>query len=366
MSATGSTYRITFLLPHVGVAGGVRAVLEIADRLVGMGHTVRILYPEIVMSSRRNRLLRHFPGARPFLLRNPEGLSWHRTEAEVQRVSDLEADHVPDADALIATSWHTAERAASFPPSKGERFYFIQHYEVWDGPRSRVDRTWRQGFHRIASSEWLARLGRERFGIEEMDVVPYGVDMETFRPDPEGETRRGGERLRVGLLYHPEPWKGVGDGLEAIRRVGSRGIEVRPVLFGTCPRGADVPEGAEYHHDPPQQQLRVIYSSMDLYLCPSHEETGPLMVPEAMACGTPVVSTDVGNVSLWTEGGKRALLVPPRDVDALSAALERALCDSGLREELAREGREYIQHFTWDRTAGLFERALRRRLEPPA
>jgi glycosyltransferase involved in cell wall biosynthesis len=218
----------------------------------------------------------------------------------------------------------------------------------------RVDATWRAPFTRIASSEWLRVLARERFGIDDMHVVPYGVDLEAFHPEP--TARDAG--LRVGLLHHVEEWKGVVDAVAAIERVRRDGRDVQVVAFGAFPARGPLPADAELHVLPGQDELRRLYSSLDVFLCASWSETGPMTVPEAMACGACVVSTDVGNVSLWTAGGEGAFVVPPRDADALASALARALDEPEERQRRAERGRELIQAFTWERAASEFLQIL--------
>jgi len=354
--------RINILLPFGAVTGGIRAVVEIADRLHDQGHAVLLLYPEMSVCSRRNRLLRRLPGGRPFMRRNEGDLSWARPRAGTLCVPDLTASHVPEGDVVLATAWQTAEFAARYPASRGTRVYFVQHYEVWSGPPRLVDRTWKAGFRIAVTAPWLAKLARERFGIDEVDHVSYGVDPDLFRPDPEGAAlRRGG--FRVGMLCHPEAWKGTADGLEAVRELRARGVDARPVLFGTSPPLRGWPETGverELHLDPPQERLRVIYSSLDAFLCPSHTETGPLTVLEAMACGVPVVSTEVGNVALWTGEGRHALLARVGQPGSQARLLERLFREPGLARGLAEKGRERAVRFTWDETARAMEGVLRR------
>lgn len=354
--------RVTFLLPFAGIAGGIRAVVQIADHLHAAGHDVQILWPETSICSRRNRVLRRLPGTGRFLRRNQGDLSWAAPASPRRPVPDLDARHVRDGDALVATAWQTAEAAMSYPPSKGARIYFVQHYETWSGPRRAVDRTWRAGFRMAVTAPWLADLARERFGIREPDLVPYGVDPDLFHPDPAGDRLRGGG-FRVGLLAHPEAWKGTAEGLEAVRQLRDRCIDARPVLFGTTPPSPGWPEtgtAVEFHLDPPQARLRAIYSSLDAYLCPSHAETGPLTVLEAMACGVCVVSTPVGSVPLWTRQGETGLLVPPASPSSAARALERLAREPGLRGVLADKGRERARTFTWAETGRVFEAVLRK------
>jgi glycosyltransferase involved in cell wall biosynthesis len=350
--------RITFVVSYLEVTGGHRAVLEIATRLVARGHDVTLLYPARSILSRRNTALRYFGRGVPerLFIHNSEELDWYEFPGRIVRAVDLSPSAAPPADAVVATAWQTAERVARFPARAGKRFYFIQHYETWSGAAARVDATWRADFVRIASSDWLRRLAEERFALHDVHVIPQGVDLDCFYPEPSGDCRPG-DPLRVGFMYHVEAWKGVADAVAALDAV-SRDRAVQPVAFGVFAPGTDLPDGIEYHRAPSRDELRHIYTSLDVFLCASWTETGPITVPEAMACGTCVVTTDVGNVSLWSHGGAGAVIVPPRDREALVGALAAVLDDPVARRQMAERGREGVQEFTWDRAAQTFERIL--------
>jgi glycosyltransferase involved in cell wall biosynthesis len=356
--------RIGFVLSFLELTGGHVAVVELGNRLADQGHEVVLIYPARSITSRRNDLLRHagkaVPDAvlAPFYRENGAELAWGAFRGEIARVRDLDESLLPPLDVIVATAWQTAERVACFGPRTGKKVYFIQHYETWSGPSERVDATWRAPFVRIATSEWLRRLALERFGIDDVEVVPYGVDLDVFYPDPPAERKM---RLRVGVLTHIEPWKGVDDSVSALRSAIDGGRLLQPVFFGLFDAPADAPAGAELRIRPKRDELRRLYSSFDVFLCGSWAESGPMTVPEAMACGTCVVSTDVGNVSLWTGGGEAAYLAPPRAPHELAHALAAALDDPAGRAGKAARGRELIQAFTWERAAADFARIVEAR-----
>jgi glycosyltransferase involved in cell wall biosynthesis len=98
-----------------------------------------------------------------------------------------------------------------------------------------------------------------------------------------------------------------------------------------------------------QQELPLWYNAADLFVYPSRYEGFGLPVLEAMACGTPVVTTHVA--SLPEVAGDAALLVPPDDESQLLEAMRRALSNASLRQEMVTKGLAHAADFTWTRTA---------------
>jgi len=95
--------------------------------------------------------------------------------------------------------------------------------------------------------------------------------------------------------------------------------------------------------------LPALYSAARVLAYPSIYEGFGLPMLEAMACGTPVVTS---TASCMPEvAGDAALLVPPTDVDALAAALDRALTDEALRADLIAKGRARARQFSWAKSA---------------
>ncbi|MCC6613326.1 MAG: glycosyltransferase family 4 protein [Anaerolineae bacterium] len=95
--------------------------------------------------------------------------------------------------------------------------------------------------------------------------------------------------------------------------------------------------------------LPALYSEARALAFPSLYEGFGLPILEAMACGTPVVTSDVS--SMPEAAGDAALLVDPYDVDALADALARLLCDDSLRATLIARGHAQAARFTWGRAA---------------
>ncbi|MBI4318692.1 MAG: glycosyltransferase family 4 protein [Chloroflexi bacterium] len=109
--------------------------------------------------------------------------------------------------------------------------------------------------------------------------------------------------------------------------------------------------------------LPVLYNLADVFAFPSLYEGFGFPVLEAMACGTPVVSSN--RSSLPEVVGEAGLLASPDDVGAIAAALDQMLNDSHLRDDLVQRGLQRARQFTWQRAAEriveVYSRAARER-----
>jgi glycosyltransferase involved in cell wall biosynthesis len=105
-----------------------------------------------------------------------------------------------------------------------------------------------------------------------------------------------------------------------------------------------------------QRALRDLYARAACLVLPSLREGFGLPVLEAMACGTPVITSN--SSSLPEVGGDAALTVDPHDAIDLSNAMYRVLTDSDLRAELRERGLEWVGAFGWRRTAEQMSRLL--------
>lgn len=333
--------RISFLCPHVRIAGGVRAILTYADRLAGRGHAVEVIVPAPGrLGAWRRSLLgerpRWFAGFRP----------------RVRWVPRWTADRLPTADVLVATAWQSAPVVAAAPPRCGAKFYLVQHYEsLYHGEPAVVDATYRLPLSRIVISTWLRDVLRERVDRDaEVLVTPVdralfhrvAVDVDSPRP-------------RVLMLHHDYAWKGVGDGLEAVARVKHRVPALHLVGFGVKPPQTRLGYD-EFHPNPPQARLAALYSSCDIYLCPSWDEGLGMPAMEAMACGVALVTYDNGGCRDYARDGETALVARRRDVADLAARLERLARDPALRAKLAAAGQRLVTTaFEWDVAVGRLE-----------
>ncbi|MCI0474725.1 MAG: glycosyltransferase, partial [Anaerolineales bacterium] len=104
-----------------------------------------------------------------------------------------------------------------------------------------------------------------------------------------------------------------------------------------------------------QESLPYYYASADVVVMPSLYESFGMVALEAMACGTPVVASDVGGLSFLVRHNETGFLVPDRDPQALATCLGRSLSEPSLRKRLGERGVQVARGYAWRRIADQIE-----------
>jgi len=326
--------RFGFIQPALGVFGGTRRILEMANRLVDRGHEVFIYHPE---------------GDRP---------TWMPCLAEVLACDEIERRPHDVVMFNFPRQLEDARRA----DAALKMFYILELYEtrVLRGA-GRVNllrrRYWRERLLRrcllgpftlLSNATWMKRWVEQQLN-RPCELVIGGVNRELFSPPQTPGLRRAGRVLTSG---DPRPHKGHATVEQAFDRV----LRDRPA-------NAPKLELATYHgRGVPQSEMASLYASAEIFVDAQHHAGWNNPVIEAMACGTPVACTAIGGVEDFAFHERTALTVPPRDPDALAQAMTRLLDDPSLRERLRRAALEHVASFTWDRSMDRFLEVVRRHL----
>src|SRR5205823_4711443 len=97
----------------------------------------------------------------------------------------------------------------------------------------------------------------------------------------------------------------------------------------------------------PKEDVPKVMAQHDVFVNTTNVDNTPVSVVEAMACGLPVVSTNVGGIPYLVEDGESALLTPPANAEAMSDAVVRLMHEPILARRLARNGRQRVEAFDW-------------------
>jgi glycosyltransferase involved in cell wall biosynthesis len=198
----------------------------------------------------------------------------------------------------------------------------------------------------VLTDGWAAELARHAPRAD-LRVIPNGIAV--------GAATAGAreEPGLVAFLGDLKPEKGVHELVEAIALARARGHEVRAVLAGEGPSREALERRARAlgllgdgivlpGWLGPADKERLL-ARASCFCLPSHGEGLPLALLEAMAAGKAVVASRVGGIPEVARPGREALLVPPREVEALAAALARVAGDADLRQRLGAAARERVR-----------------------
>lgn len=335
--------KITFLAPHVKIAGGTRAFLTYADLLAKRNHEVTVVVP---IKNTVKRIIGNIFAHKP---------AWFEDfKAKIKWVPAYDEKFIPSADIIVATAWQTAGPVDSYSDTKGKKFYLIQHNEsLYHGKAETVDATYRLPLKKIVISSWLKEIMKEKFNADS-NLIVTPVDFNIFQFKPEA---RGGKPIRILMLDHDTKWKGTQEGAKIFNFVKNKFPGIKLVLFGVRKSGV---AGDEYHFNPPQDELARIYSSCHIYLCPSEYEGLGMPSMEAMACKCALVTYDNGGSRDYAMPGKTAFVAKHGDSNDLIIQLESAVSNTALCEKIAQNGHEFIKNnFSWQNAAEKMENIFR-------
>ena len=195
-------------------------------------------------------------------------------------------------------------------------------------------------------------------------VIPNGIELDRYTPDPEGVRS---ERPSILFLGRLKKYKRVDLVMQALRHLLDRGLDAELRIGGDGDQLPALREeaarlGLEEHvrflgfitHEEKLTELRRAW----LHVLTSPKEGWGIANLEAAACATPTVASDAPGLRESVVDGETGLLVPHGDVDALTEAIGGLLDDHARREAMGRAARRYAKRFSWDVSADAMERLL--------
>jgi glycosyltransferase involved in cell wall biosynthesis len=198
----------------------------------------------------------------------------------------------------------------------------------------------------VTTGEALRRQVMEQTGVDPRRItsIPTGVDLQRFRPGDRGAARArlglAREDFLVGIVATLRSWKGHRYLIEAFTLIPDERTKL--VIVGTGPQEDSMRRQVESlglarrvilsgHQDDVVPWLNCF----DVFALPSYANEGvPQAIMQAMACGLPIVTTEIGAIGEAARDGVTALMVKPRDAAALAEAITRLREDPDLRARL--------------------------------
>ncbi len=232
-----------------------------------------------------------------------------------------------------------------------------------------------------AELDQLTRL----YGAEpdKVHVISPGVDTDCFHPIPAAHAKEHisicPDSRIILFVGRIEPLKGIDHMLEAIALVVRRHPELRddlcvPIVGGEPCRIAEDDEMVRLQElretlgisdivtflgSRNQDTLQYYYSAAEMVVMPSDYESFGMVALEAMACGTPVIASDVGGLAFLVKDGKTGYRVPAGDTEALAERIAHLLTDDLSRRRIGQRASCWAESYAWPYIAARIEDVYR-------
>lgn len=313
--------RIIFVLQTLGYSGGIKNVVEHANRLAEEGFATEI------WSLDNNSV---WPVDVPMR-------SFKNYRQLTKALSSEEA-------IKVATWWETSSPVWLASLSKGIAVNFIQEIESWFYPNDTdAQRTviscYRKEFKNLTISSYnkdeISQMGLQA------TMIPCGYNENVYYKNPDIK-KQNNTLLAVGRSFFQ---KNFNFSLNSWKMLGSK----RPDfwLFGTEPDMKSLDDKISYHYKPSDDELNVLYNKATVFIQTSRHEGFCLPLLEAMAAGTPVICTDAHGNRDFCIDGKTALYVAQDDKKALTELLGRLFSDKKLQNKLSSNGIKEAKRYAW-------------------
>lgn len=350
-SKTGTKLRIVYILASNQPRGGVKIQIEHCNNLAASGHEITIISavapPEWIQVQ--------VPWQ---IIKVPEG--------------KILGGLVPPCDIAVfsfyeqAYTLQAAARDGDFIP-----VYFAQGDELLFGDPREAENP-QQRNHIIAARNSLkfyyplltvsnsaaARL--MKMGSQPPLVIHNGIDRSVFSPR---EKNDHGQPLRILSVGSEFPrFKGIADLYAALIKMKGD-PEVPSFTFVRASpypnHFSQLPLETEFHQNPSQEMLAELYSSADLFVGPSHNESFYLPPLEAMACATAVCCSDLESVREYASPGKDFLPFEPGNIPQLYSKIKELLLNKTLRITLVDHGLKVAENYSWPNISWQLENYFR-------
>lgn len=225
----------------------------------------------------------------------------------------------------------------------------------------------------------LAELTQLRFlyraDVRKLIIIPPGVDTCHFYSIPADEAKQfiglKPENRMILFVGRIEPLKGVDTLIRAMscldEGVTSRERPVHLAIIGGEPNAEPKDMSVEmtrlqkmcddlcmggmvvFLGKRAQDTLPYYYSAAEVLVMPSLYESFGMVALEAMACGTPVIASEVGGLGYLVQNGETGYTIPDSDPEALCDKLSKLLGDADLRYQMGHNAAEYASHYAWEK-----------------
>ncbi|QDP41273.1 glycosyltransferase family 4 protein [Radiobacillus deserti] len=321
---------VVYIMNQVGVWGGVKIVLEHANRLTSSGFKVTILS--------------HFP--------RPDWYSFEGNYIKVPFSMDV-AEAIPNCDVIVATYWDQIDMCikTGIAPviyfEQGDNHLF-DYENLNEETREIVKQQYQLPKFIFTVSNQTAILIKKYYN-RDSKVIHNAIDEKVFHSQVDSFKWKNDYILMMGS--DKAEFKGIRDILDAYKLVKKKKEHLDLIWISPNEpefKNMDKSLISKYMVNPPQELIASLYKGALMFVSGSHYESFSLPVLEAMSCGCPVISTSNPGVLEYALDEKNVLLTEIKNSEAMSSAMLRILDNTSLQEALITNGLKTASQFSWD------------------
>ncbi|GLH64253.1 glycosyltransferase [Parageobacillus sp. G301] len=208
----------------------------------------------------------------------------------------------------------------------------------------------------ICSTSHVMAQETKKYTNKAVEVTPFGVDITKFKPLPKAEEKR---EVTIGTVKALSDKYGIADLIKAFAKIRNDYPNTNLLIVGDGPQRKEYELLAEqlgvrdvttFTGRVPNTDVPKYINKMDIFAVPSTEDSESFGVAavEAMACGVPVVVSNVGGLPEVVKDGITGLVVPKESPEKLAEAFETLLRDPSLRSKMGEKGILHVkEHYNW-------------------
>jgi glycosyltransferase involved in cell wall biosynthesis len=344
-----------------GTTGLSDLVWDVAARLVDREDEVHVVGPYSTSYVPDERVKIHRFTIPPLGYRNIAGhlLLVLRAYREVMKIGGIDVIHTPEyLSSAVITSLNRQTPVILTEP--GNIYERIEHGNPYDFVTTQVYKaaarvTAAKAAHLIATSEsmkgWWQRTG---VPLSKITVIPLGIDTSLFRPVAGARERLGLSTERKIILYAARLSRenGLDITLRACAEMKTTVADFELHVLGEGPekeryqqRASELGIGRQtvWHGWVDFEQLPAYYSAADVFVFSGSSGGTPRVMLQAMACGCPVVASEIGGITDHVQDGLTGFLFPAGSAKNMADFLAQLLLDDALRLKLGNEAEAYAR-----------------------
>ena len=250
--------------------------------------------------------------------------------------------------------------------------WLVAHHRMFFGKRSKFIRT-RHNINRVRDNIFNRKLYKNIDTIvaltesvrncfdnmiqlnvlnkDQFFIIPSAVDIQKFKPSAEKRDRTrqalgvASEDLLIGFIGRISADKGIASFIESIKLMIGQEPKATFIVVGKCSEPRFQQALTELEGDKVKvlgfmENVVDYYQAIDILVAPSLKEAQGTSIVEAMACGKPVIASNIGGIPEVIDDGNDGVLITPDDPEAIAAAVRRLACDTEMRKIMGEAARK--------------------------